>query len=93
MVDEDELEGLGVGVDVVPLDGVGLGQIPLGLLLGLGDLESCRYDAVSECLGHGVLASWLLPAAVAAKAATVAIMNFMLTVWGGLVLDWKKKWY
>ena len=50
MVDENKLEGLGVGVDVVPLDGVGLGQIPLGLLLGLSDLESCRCDVVSECL-------------------------------------------
>lgn len=31
--------------------------------------------------------SWLLPVAVAAKAATVAIMNFMLTVLGVLVLE------
>lgn len=51
VVDEDKLKGLGVGVDVVPLDGVGLGQIPLGVLLGRGELESCRYGAVSECLG------------------------------------------
>lgn len=50
-VDEDKLELLGVGVDVVPLDGVGLGQVPLVVLLGLSDLERWRYDAVSKCLG------------------------------------------
>lgn len=39
-VDQDELELLGVGLDALPLDDVGLGKIPLGAICGLGELES-----------------------------------------------------
>lgn len=42
MVDELDLELLGVGVDSGPLDGVGLGEVQLCVELGLGDLEGCK---------------------------------------------------
>lgn len=42
MVNELDLELLGVGVHVGPLDGVAAGEVELCVLLGLGDLDGWK---------------------------------------------------
>lgn len=52
MVNELDLDLLGVGVDSSPLDGVGPGEVQLFIELGLGDLEGCRVFGLAGFIGR-----------------------------------------
>jgi hypothetical protein len=59
VVDEVEVEGLSVGVDISPLDSERVRNLDISTLLGLGDMESSnkacqRHKRQNERETHGV---------------------------------------